>query len=60
MSTRERVSREDNRRNKKDEIVWNYGEKKLSRNLAAAMLKDLKYEEWEINLFLDDDQTGPE
>lgn len=51
---------EARRREAKDEIVWEYQEKRYSRNLAAAMLKDLKYEEWEINLFLDNDQTGPE
>jgi hypothetical protein len=51
---------EEKRRSQKDEIQWRYWDKKLSRKVAAALLKDLKYEDWEINLFLDNDQTGPE
>lgn len=51
---------EEKRRDKKDEIQFAYWTKKMSRKVAAAMRTDLKYEEWEINLFLDDDHTGPE
>ena len=50
----------ETRRDKKDSIVFAYLNKELSRKLASAMLRDLKYEEWQVNLFLDDDQTGPE
>lgn len=44
----------------KDETVFAYWDKKLSHKLATARLKELGFEEWEINLYLDDDQTGPE
>lgn len=50
----------ESRQDKKDAIVFAYLNKEIGRKLAAAMLIDLKYEEWEINLYLDDDQTGPE
>jgi len=50
----------DRRRDRKDEVCLAYSEKQISRKLAAARLSELKYEEWEINLFLDDDQTGPD
>lgn len=44
----------------KDEVVFAYLNKELSRKLAAARLTELGFEEWEINLYLDNDQTGPE
>ena len=49
----------DRRQDQKDEVCFAYSEKQISRKIAAARLTELKYEEWEINLFLDDDQTGP-
>lgn len=54
------MTKQKSRRDKKDEIVFAYLNKEIGRKLAAALLQDLKYEEWEINLYLDDDQTGPE
>lgn len=47
-------------KDQKDQVCIAYADKQISRKLAAARLTELKYEEWEINLFLDDDQTGPE
>lgn len=45
----------ERRRNRKDAIVFSYLNREISRKLAAAQLVDLKYEEWEIDLFLDGD-----
>ena len=48
------------RQNRKDDIVFAYLNKEISRKQAAAQLVDLKYEEWEIDLFLDDERIGPD
>lgn len=45
---------------RKDQIVDQYLDHKLSRALAGSLLLDLGFEEWEVNLYLDNDQTGPE
>jgi hypothetical protein len=45
---------------KKDSIQQAYWEKKMSRKTAAGLLFDLGFEEWEVNLYLDNDQTGLE
>jgi len=44
----------------KDEVLWAYREKMVGRKTAAARLKELGYDEWEVNLYLDDDQYLPE
>lgn len=44
----------------KDHIVTDYLEGRLSHKLASALLRELGYEDWEVNLYLDNDDTGPE
>lgn len=44
----------------KQDVVFAYWEKRISRSVAEARLKELQFEDWEIALYLDDDQTGPE
>jgi len=41
-------------------VIAAYKDKKISRPQAAAQLKDLGCVQWEIDLYLDNDQTGPE
>jgi hypothetical protein len=42
-------------------IIEAYKDKRISyRRQASAQLLDLGCEQWEIDLYLDDDQTGPE
>lgn len=42
------------------DIVNAYKEKKLSFKQSVAQLYDLGLADWEIALYLDNDQTGPE
>ena len=45
----------------KDEVLFAYAKKMISRKVAAARLKELGYDdEWQINLYLDNDQNIPE
>lgn len=46
--------------NAKDEVQMAYWGKKISRKVAADRLYELGFEEWEVNLYLNNDQTGPE
>lgn len=46
---------EEKRRNKKDAILIAFSNKKISIRQVQAQLKDLGYEQWEIDLFLDGD-----
>jgi hypothetical protein len=48
------------RLDQKDEVLFAYWDKKISHKIATARLRELKYEAWEIDLFLDDDHGGPE
>ena len=41
-------------------IINAYKEKRLSRKQAEAQLRDLGCETWEVELYLDNDHTGPE
>jgi hypothetical protein len=54
------MSMTEKRRAQKDEVVRAYLNKKISRKVAAARMRDLKFDPWEVALYLDNDQTGPE
>lgn len=41
-------------------VIQNYKAKKISHAQASAQLRDLGCEQWEIDLYLDNDHTGPE
>jgi hypothetical protein len=41
-------------------IIEAYQDKRLSRKQAGAQLTDLGCEEWEVELYLDDDDGGLE
>lgn len=42
-------------------ILTNYADGRISRKQAEAQLRDIGMtEQWELDLYLDNDQTGPE